>query len=431
MSALHDLDAERQLLAIALSGHPTIRDMFLTIPAGVWEPRHEPIATVLRDRLTREIPIDPGTIATDSAKAVGTDERANRMYKFVLDCSATAPPMASWSYYLERVLTCHAIRETAAAGQRLTQRAETAEELADIADHIRATQTDLDTITSNLTARATEPPLSLQDILDSPEQPHDWLVPNLWERGDRIILTGYEGTGKSMLLAQFALTVAAGLHPFAADPYQTNGNRVLALDCENSVRQIRRRYRGIVGKINLIRERHALPAIDWSQHLRFVLRPEGIDLTDITEYARLEQAIATTAPDLVVAGPLYRLHKMNINDEQAARELVDALDRLRTKYRFTLICEAHVGHIGEAAGGRKLRPTGSSLFLRWPEFGYGIRADPSVANEEHPSLVEMVAWRGAREERAWPDMLRHDQYQLPWMPPNLRYLDRHMEVTAS
>ena len=293
-------------------------------------------------------------------------------------------------------------------------------EINEVIGHIR---TSIDELEAG-TAQGSEPPISLQALLDEPEEPYDWLVPNLLERMDRVIFTGFEGTGKSYLLAQFALAIAAGVHPFQAVPFSRNGFRVLVLDCENSKKQIKRRYRKVVQNVNQIREMYSMKPIDWSQHLRFEVRPDGINLADMQQYARVESAIAATAPDLVVAGPLYRMHKTNINDEQAARELVDALDRLRVKYGFTLLAEAHVGHGGEHTGGRKLRPTGSSLFLRWPEFGYGIRAFRDAVGEEHPSVVEMVAWRGSRDERMWPGLLKHSESELPWMPADAAYMKR-------
>src|SRR4051794_40924015 len=58
VSTRHDLVAERQLLAMALSGHPSVRDRFLALPMLVWHPSHEPVATVLRDRFRRNIPLN-------------------------------------------------------------------------------------------------------------------------------------------------------------------------------------------------------------------------------------------------------------------------------------------------------------------------------------------------------------------------------------
>lgn len=415
-----DVVAERQLLAMALSGHQSVAGRFAALPVAAFtDPTHGIVATVLRDRFTRRIPIDPITIAEDAASLAGTDHRSSLVREFVRAATATAPPLSSWEYYADLVTTYAAARAAHAVGQRLAQRMDgpvDADQLTAAVDQARSSLEGL-----GRTSAAVEPPMSLQALMDEQAPEHDWLVPNLLERMDRLIFTGYEGTGKSFLLAQFALTIAAGLHPFAGVLINPAGMRVLVLDCENSKWQVKRRYESVVGRINQAREMHGVTPVDWSEHLRFVLRPEGVDLADGREFSRIESAIAATAPDLVLAGPLYRMHKANINEEQAARELVDALDRLRIKYRFTLICEAHVGHVGETSGGRKLRPTGSSLFLRWPEFGYGIRGFGDAASEEHPSTVELVAWRGARDERKWPHLLKHSSNELPWTPGDPKY----------
>lgn len=418
-----DVVAERQILALALSGHPSIGERFLALPVDGFTPgTHKLVADVLRDRYTRAIPVDADAVALAAAAVAGTDHKAESVRAFVLAAAVSPPTQDSWSYYAELIVTAAAARRGVAAGTRLVQRLELADDAGDVAEALRVIQADLEATNAGLVTTAATPPQSLEELLNEPVEPFDWLVPGLWERTDRLMVTGYEGTGKSFLLAQFALTVAAGLHPFTGEVICPDGNRVVVVDCENSKRQIRRRYEQIVSKVNQHREIYGLSQIDWSKHLRFVLRPEGINLGDAHEYARLEQAIALSAPDMVVAGPIYRMHKTNINEEQAARELVDALDRLRIRYHFMLITEAHCGHVGETGGGRKLRPTGSSLFLRWPEFGYGLKPFGPGLEEQHPSIVQMTAWRGARDERHWPERLKHDEF-LPWMPEDLaKYL---------
>jgi replicative DNA helicase len=262
---------------------------------------------------------------------------------------------------------------------------------------------------------AAEPPMSLGALLDEEDDPYDWLVPGLLERTDRLILTGFEGTGKSFLLAQFALCVAAGIHPFTAEPMPEGDYRTLVFDCENSKRQMKRRYRKIAAQVDALRLKYDMGPVNWHQAVRIVSRPEGVALTEPRELARIEQNVALTAPDLVVAGPLYKMSKLDVKDEQAAKELTDTLDALRVRHQFTLIAEAHAGHSNDGGGTRRVRPIGSSLFLRWPEFGFGIAPHRDAAAEEHPSLVEVKHWRGSRDERAWPHLLRHGSH-LPWEP---------------
>ncbi len=50
--------------------------------------------------------------------------------------------------------------------------------------------------------------------------------------------------------------------------------------------------------------------------------------------------------------------------------------------------------------------------MGWPEFGYGVRpADIPV--EEGRRLVELVPWRGDRDERDWPELLESGG-KWPW-----------------
>lgn len=421
MSTRHDQIAERQLLAMALSGHPSIVGKFLALPIGIWHTSLEPVATVLRDRMRRGHPINALTVAADAAATCHNDEQAERIHRFITDAESTCPPLDTWPHYAEQVLTAYTVREADTHAQRLTQLLENVTEPSDVSQAVRATVDNLTAVTEGLTETSTEPPISLQELLDEPDEPYDWLVRGLWERMDRVMLTAFEGVGKSTLLRQFALTLAGGVHPFTGYISNRDGHRVLYLDFENSRRQVKRKFRESRGYVDFLREQAAMPEVDWKDKLRLHIQPEGIDLGNAQDAARIEAKIAATAPDVVIAGPLYRMSKLDIRDEQAAKTLVDALDHLRVKYGFLLILEAHVGHVGEAQGGRKLRPTGSSLLLRWPEFGFGLRGFGDAAHHEHPETVEMVAWRGSRDERAWPSLLRHGRGVLPWTVADQQY----------
>lgn len=246
------------------------------------------------------------------------------------------------------------------------------------------------------------------------------------EREDGLFLAGRECivTHNSYLVAQVAMCIAAGIHPFLGVPV-TGHKQVLVIDAENSERQTSRRYQSFRKRMDTICAARGVEAPDWSKMLRFVIRPEGIPLNNPNTLARIERAIAATRPEFVAIGPLYRLHRLDTRDEQAAKELTDVIDRLRVKYRFAVICEAHVAH-GQQGQQRALRPTGSSLFLRWPEFGFGLRPAQGTEREEHPSRVDLATWRGGREERLWPRTLQHghEETQLPWNNGDDTYLNR-------
>lgn len=278
----------------------------------------------------------------------------------------------------------------------------------DAADHLGAGKSIVDFVETWTSEEESVPDLApdLHEFLSIVDPPNDWIIEGMLERGDRLILTGFEGLGKSMLVRQIAVAVAAGLHPFSGEP--GSAKRVLFIDCENSERQGRRKLRPLERTAALKGKR--VP----EGNMRIIHRPAGIDLTREDAPWLLER-VAAHQPDLLVIGPLYRLHAADTNEEGAARAVVQVLDAARTKADCALLVEAHAGHAGEGRN-RAVRPFGSSLFLRWPEFGYGLV--PRTDNQPC-DFVAFQPWRGARDERRWPKHLRYgSSMDWPWIDAN-------------
>ncbi|MGN6128644.1 MAG: hypothetical protein ACTHON_18975, partial [Humibacter sp.] len=86
------------------------------------------------------------------------------------------------------------------------------------------------------------------------------------------------------------------------------------------------------------------------------------------------------------------------------------LDNLRAEHGCAIVMETHSPHGYQ--GSRSLRPIGSSLFMRWPEFGYGLKAEKDSTERFH-----FVPWRGPRDGRDWPQILVRGGYEeWPWAP---------------
>ena len=250
------------------------------------------------------------------------------------------------------------------------------------------------------TGAATLDPKLLRDIL-AMEVKHDWLIEDLLERQDRLILTGTEGVGKSYLTRQLAICMAAGAHPFTGQPIEPR--RVLVIDAENSERQWARntryltelatgRGRGNAGTNTLVSA---------GVRLDFALK------ADVDTVHRL---MDQHQPDVLYIGPLYKLTNRAINSDDDAAPLIVALDGFRER-GVALLMEAHAGHAKGALGDRDLRPRGSSALMGWPEFGLGLRP-----LEEDDQMVTLVHWRGDREARDWPHRLRRGaEGEYPWM----------------
>lgn len=251
----------------------------------------------------------------------------------------------------------------------------------------------------------------LWEFINTDDEAYDWVVPGLLERLDRLMLTGAEGLGKSMLIRQMATCIAAGLDPFTFEEIEPR--QVLLVDCENSERQSRRKFRPLAAAS--ITAQRRVP----DGNLRLIHRPEGIDLTRTDDAAWLTERVTVHRPDVLFIGPFYRLHAANLNEELPARKTIAVLDQIRVRANCALVVEAHAGH-GDA-GSRPVRPIGSSLLLRWPEFGYGLRVDDDDPNNVGGLTYSVVVqpWRGARDERNWPTELVRNAKPggWPWVVP--------------
>ena len=282
----------------------------------------------------------------------------------------------------------------------------------DARDHLEAGHTPADFVTTKEAEEIATPELA-QDLLDfiaEADSAEDWVIPGLLERGDRLIWTGIEGLGKTVVTRQIAVAAAAGIHPFTDVIFPPR--KVLFIDCENPVRKSRRRFRE-VEEIARACKRRPLP----DGGFRIIHRPQAIDLSREEEQEWLIERVTAHKPDLLVIGPLYKLHALDINEELAARSITSVLDRARAQADCAVIIEGHAPHGDNST--RALRPVGSSLFMRWPEFGYGIRRAPAVAGQkETKKRVVVQAWRGPREERDWPKHLEwgRERTDWPWVP---------------
>lgn len=238
-----------------------------------------------------------------------------------------------------------------------------------------------------------KPDPTVDEFLAELEPEHDWLVPDLLERGERLIVTGPEGGGKSTLLRQMALQVSCGIHPFTGMAIEPKS--VFLIDLENTSRHVRAKLRDM---------RSLLPP-DRLLNARIRVHTQGLDLLRAIDQAWLEERIIVNEPDLICMGPLYKLAAGDPNEEQGARTVALFLDALRVRYGFTLILEGHSPH-AVAGGRRPERPYGASLWMRWPEFGIYLSEQGVIRN-----------WRGPRDTRAWPEALGRGQIrngEWPW-----------------
>jgi replicative DNA helicase len=413
----HDLQAERSLLGCLLLGSkiPEVVADFLAVPPeAYYNVRHTVIASLMRDMVARQIPVDPITVYAEACKQGIAGQIGDAPYLHTL--MALVPTAANSGYFAEWLCELYGRRRLAEEMIRQIQQLDQLWENADrtgTAEAVARLRAACDDVAAYSGCASGERVTYLDEFLEQ-DISYDWLIRGLLERRDRLVITGDEGFGKSELAAQIACCAAAGIHPFTGDVLVEGGLRVGVVDCENSTNQSRRRYLRMVDAVNNHLRMHQAQPVDWRKQMAVEFRTEGLDLLSGPNVAWLERWISVATPDILVIGPLYKLHREDINGETAARALTVELDSLRARHNVAIITEAHAGHVKGDDGKRLMRPRGSSLFLGWPEFGIGLRR-----NSDNPEeYADVVAWRGHRDDgRQWPARLYKARAGLiPWRP---------------
>lgn len=232
-------------------------------------------------------------------------------------------------------------------------------------------------------------------------KPPQWVIPGLLAADERVMLTGPEGFGKTMLIRQLVASVAVGRHPFTFREFTPAP--ALHLDLENPRYLTDASYRRI---------RNGLYSAGVEPgDLLHRLEPRVFSVENARDVTWLMRAVRTLQPALIAVGPLKNMSTADLNEERNAVRVQDVLNRIRAETGAALILEGHAGHAerdGKDKTGRPVRgswrPRGSASFLGWPEFGYGLR--PTTEEYETVRTAELVQWRKPRAEgRNWPQYL--------------------------
>lgn len=279
----------------------------------------------------------------------------------------------------------------------------------DITDHIRAglTLAELrETVPENEEARESYGVDVLEAIKRTFEE-KSYVIPNVLARGDRLLITGFEGHGKSTLLRQLGVQVAAGVHPWTGLAIEPQ--KVVIVDCENHPDQVLSSWQDLLG----LAARHNRPM----QPGQLTILEEWdneLDLTSEAGHAWLLERVHAYKPDLMIIGPLYNMSNRDLKDDETVRKIKKVVNEARGICGTAFIMEHHAPHRGPQDKERSVRPYGSSTFLKWPDFGYGLRP------LEEQGVYEWQKTRFPRvRTRHFPTHLRWGKPgtdEWPWVP---------------
>jgi hypothetical protein len=416
-----DLHAEQCVLGAMLLSRDAIRAVVDTFGDDADRVFYRPIHQLIYDVIVAQVGSDEPTDAVTVAAALSRRNMLHRLggAPYLHTLISTVPTAANAAYYAEIVAEKATLRRVVEAGTRIVQLGYQAVSGDDVEAVVAFAQETVGQVSRRVRNDDSEV-VTLDALLSEPETPEDWVVPGLLERMDRLILTGWEGLGKSELLVQLAFGIASGVHPFTGAMFaKGDPMKVLIVDGENTRKQLRRRLGRVLSIMNDLRKRNGFVALslrEWGAAVHLVCRPDGMDLSRPSDVAQVERALTAMGPDLLVVGPLYKLAGYNTKEEEGALKLLQRLDQWRVRHNCALIAEAHAGH-EQNGQPRSTRPRGSAVLKGWPEFGLGLATHEDHLEEERPTRVHVRRWRGDREVRDWPRELKFGgRGRLPWVP---------------
>ena len=388
-----DLVEEQSVLGGMMLSRDAIHDVIEVLTGSdFYRPAHTTIYDTICSMAVRGERCDPITVAAELGR-LGELTRvggAAYLHKLV----NVVPTAAMAESYAQLVRERSLLRAVAEAGTRAVIAARSgkggAQEIAEAAvEDMRAARD------RGLAARD-EAPLTLEEFLAQADDEPDWVIPGVLARWDRLMITAGEGGGKSLMIRQILVRAAAGLHPWRKAKIKPV--KALLVDVENSATQARPWLRKMTAAAA---ESGGAPEL--TRNLIVDIVKQGLDLTSPADRSWLARRVEAEQPDIIGIGPIYKLAGGNPNEEESAKALMSALEMLRVASNgAVLLIEAHSPHQAPGTKTRNLRPIGSSVWLRWPEFGFGLSlADELGAREQR--LMDWVPWRGARSEREWPE----------------------------
>jgi hypothetical protein len=168
--------------------------------------------------------------------------------------------------------------------------------------------------------------ISALALCELPDPPGDaQLMGPVLQRGQRLVLGGHTGEGKTSLALQL-VRATVDAEPFL--DWQGTGGRALVLDLEQGLGTVKRRLREA--------------GLDGSTRVDYARVPDGLSLDKNPQHVEeLARVLDVGRYDVALIDPLYKLHTGDPNAEREAVDLMRLLDGWREKFGFGLILPMH------------------------------------------------------------------------------------------
>lgn len=400
------VEAERALLALMLNDPRNIpAARYVVSAADFYQPRHAIVFLAACDLHEANITADIATLVgklntpiREGSKKTHLDLAGGTAY--LVDLFQFPCVGVNLEHYGRQMRDARRIRELVGVGQRLTQLGDGIDP-DQVLDRAAAESIQLQLLVEDTGNDQVRGRYTIDDFLSIADCDEDWVIPDLLDRQDALMWLGDEGLGKSWLLRQFAMCLMCGVHPFR--PRQRiPAKRALLIDVENSENTIRRALRPLSHKVARLGT--------WNgANMELLARPGGLNLRKTGDALEIERILNEFRPDMVVAGPMYKLAPRGHDDwDTAAAESREVLDRWREKYGVAYVLEHHMPK-GDGIN-RPQTPFGGSEWMRWVTHGRIINEIPDSG------LHELGNFRGDREPRSGLPIGLVKGGDLPWSP---------------
>lgn len=248
--------------------------------------------------------------------------------------------------------------------------------------------------------------MGIQAFLDADFPLGAEIIPGMLAEAEVVVFVGPEGHGKSTFMRQMAVQSAAGIIPLLGGTMEPL--RVVYIDAEVPERQQQTDW----GRLAGLAARHTGEMVTDERLVLFSEWRNEPDLTTPDGAAWLHERISALRPQVVFLGPVQNLVGRDTKDDEVVRKFKGAINRARSICGSAFVIEHHAPHRAPGDKERQMRPYGSSLFMKWPDHGYGLKPT------EEESVYDLYPFRRARvRSRSWPERVRWGKpntMEFPW-----------------
>lgn len=403
----HDIEAERFCLASMMLDQTgkAISDVAEIVTGEhFFRPVHRVIFDAMIRMFAARVAIDPVTL-WEWIKQDGDQKALGSAGPVVLaELMETAMVPDNAAYYAKPVFMAAVRRRMLEQAQRLESAAWG--EADDVAEVIARADLAMAPLRNVIGGQRSADVRSFREFIGMESANSTPVIPGLLDHQDRVIVVATEGVGKTMLAHQVGFCAAAGVHPFEWSR-EIPPQRVLIMDLETPQGLLQRRLHAMGGRAG------QYPGWD-EDRVHVFHRPGGVNLGSAREAFMFAEVVRRVQPDLIVGGPVYKM--LNASDPKAGlaahAQVARFFDVMRERHGVAIWLEAHAPYAG-SGDPREMRPEGSNIWAKWPEFGISMRKATKAHGGD--KALEIGQFRGHRSEnRMWPIRITRDTSPGGW-----------------